>query len=426
MYSKKKMAAWCVYDWANSAFATVILTFVFSVYFGRGVVGDETLGASYWSYAVAVSAIFIAVLGPLTGAIADGTKRLKRALILLTCLCAGFTAMLWFATPTGGLGVILFVLGMLVLANVTFELSLVIYNSMLGAIAPPSSWGRMSGWAWGLGYMGGLVCLVIVLLGLVGLGETPPFLSLPQENSEHVRASALLVAGWIIVFSLPMFLLFKDPPKQAKVKTKKSLVKAGFADLWQTLKSLRAHPHLLRFLIASAFYRDGLNTLFAVGGLYAAGVYGMSFQDILIFAIGLNVTAGLGAFLFSFVDDRIGSKRTILIALVALFCFGASTLIVDDKDIFMILALCLGLFIGPAQAASRTLAVRLSPPEMAGQTFGLYAFTGKSVSFLGPLCFGLVTAAFDNLRAGMVVILFFWVVGGLIIWSVKEKRAETI
>ncbi len=175
------------------------------------------------------------------------------------------------------------------------------------------------------------------------------------------------------------------------------------------------------FLISSAIYRDGLVTLFAIGGVYAAGQFGMSFTEILIFAIGLNVTAGIGAFAFSFFDDARGSKNTIMISLIGLIVIGGIVLFVQDKYAFIVLSMGLGIFIGPVQAASRTMVGKLCPPENVVQSYGLYAFTGKSISFFGPLAFGLMTTTFGSQQAGMASIIAFWFVGLLILLKVKEK-----
>ncbi len=411
--------AWCLYDWASSAFSTVIITFVFSVYFARGIIGDETTGSAIWAYLIAISGFFVAILGPVLGAVADHYGARKRWLVFFSVLCILATASLWFGLPDPSLYNIIFVALLVIVANIGFELSLVFSNAMLPYIAPQNMLGRLSGWAWGLGYMGGLVCLVLVLCGLIGLGDAPPWLSLPREASEHVRAAAPLAALWFLVFMAPL-LLFTHDVARTGLSLRQAIGK-GLGQLKDTIKNIRQHANLARFLIASALYRDGLNTLFAVGGLYAAGTFGMDFQEILIFAIGLNVTAGVGAMLFGFVDDYIGSKRTIMIALTALIILGGAIILVEDKTLFMILALALGVFIGPAQAASRTLAARLTPLDMAGQTYGLYAFTGKSIAFFGPLAFGLVTSLFGSQRAGMTTILFFWVAGIALLMKVREQ-----
>ena len=419
-HSRPAIAAWCLFDWANSAFNTVIGTFVFSVYFARGIVGDETAGSALWAQAMAVSAVLIAVLSPVLGAIADRAGRRKPWVALFVALCVVPTCLLWFAGPDPSF--LWYALALAVVASVGHELSQVFANAMLTTVAPQRMLGRVSGWAWGLGYLGGLACLATALFALIGLGDTPPLLALPTGQSEHVRASALLVAAWFAVFSLPLFVLVREGGQPTTPLRR--AVGEGLRQLKDTVRRLPRHGQVLRFLIASALYRDGLSTLFTVGGLYAAGTFGMGFDQLLVFAIGLNVTAGLGAFGFAFVDDRSGSKLTILIALAGLIAVGIPILLVTEAGMFIALALVLGIFVGPAQAASRTLMARLSPQALQTEFFGLYALTGKAVAFLGPTAFAVVTATFDSQRAGMATILVFWTVGALVLLTVREPVRE--
>ncbi len=417
--SRLSIGAWCLYDWANSAFNTVIGTFIFSVYFARGIVGDETAGSAQWAMAMGLAGLGVAVLAPITGAIADFGRSRKPWLtgFIVTTILA--SAALWFAQPNPAW--IAFALSFAILGTIAHELATVLYNALLPGIAPPRLLGRISGIGWGVGYIGGLACLACALLLFIGLGDNPGLLGLPTDNSEHVRATALLVAAWMALFSLPILLFTRDGGRPAALPLLPA-IKAGLASLKKTIVRLPQHGPVLRFLIASALYRDGLGTLFAVGGLYAAGTFGMAFDQILIFAIGLNVTAGLGAIAFGWIDDRLGSKPTIIAALIGLMTFGLPLLLIDSPTWFIILALALGLFVGPAQAASRSLMARLSPPELSAEFFGLYAFTGKAVAFAGPLAFGALTAAFDSQRAGMSAIILFWLAGLLVLITVREKR----
>jgi len=411
---KKSILSWCLYDAGNSAFATVIVTFVFSVYFARSIVGDETNGAALWSYAIATSGFVVALASPVLGAMADHYGARKPGLVLFSALCVVPCALLYFAAP----GMVVLALVLFVVAHTGFEIALVYANAMLPHIAPPRMVGRISGWAWGAGYAGGLACLAMTLFGLVGLGDINPLLSLPRAHFEHIRAAAPLTALWFALFTIPLLLWTHDVEKTGLKITE--AVRKGLFQLRDTFTRARQQKNLLTFLIASALYRDGLNTLFAVGGLYAAGVFGMSLTEILIFAIGLNVSAGLGAVIFAYADDHWGSKRTVIVALVGMIVTGLAILLTQDKHVFTVLALALGIFMGPAQAASRTLAARLSPPDMVAQTYGLYSFTGKSVSFLGPLAFGLATSIFDSQRAGMATIILFWLAGLALLAKVRE------
>ena len=420
--TKRSVLSWCLYDWGNSAFATVIITFVFSVYFGRGIIGDETAGAAQWGIAVAISGALIAILSPFLGAVADYYGSRKPWILLFTLLCAVPTALLYFGMPQGSAANILFITAMIVLANTAFEIALVFNNAMLPHLAHPAHLGRISGWAWGMGYAGGLVCLILSLVLLVGIGDLKPLLGLPQEHSENIRAVGPLVALWMVVFTIPLMLFTPDVPRSAL--TLGQTMGRGLRQLGDTVRTLRQHGNLMRFLIASAIYRDGLNTLFAMGGLYAAGTFGMNFQEILIFAIGLNVTSGIGAVGFAYMDDIRGSKQTVILSLVGLLLTGIAVLLVQDKVLFMGLAMVMGLFIGPVQSASRTMAARLSNPEHVGQTFGIYSLSGRVASFFGPAAFAWAVMEFGNQRAGMTTILLFWLAGMVLLFTVKEQQRD--
>jgi UMF1 family MFS transporter len=305
--------------------------------------------------------------------------------------------------------------------TVGFELGTVFYNAMLPGLARPERIGRISGWAWGLGYAGGLVCLGLALVAFVLPAH--PLFGLDKSSAEHVRATMLLTAGWFALFCLPLFLFVPDRPA-----TGRGLVAAvgdGLAQLVRTFRDLRRHANIARFLLAKMIYIDGLNTLFAFGGIYAAGSFGMSLEQVLIFGIALNVTAGLGAAGFAWVDDWIGAKPTILIALAATTLLGIAILLVDDIVWFWVLGLAIGIFLGPTQAASRSMMARLAPPELATEFFGLYALAGKATAFFGPWALAIATTAFDSQRAGMATIPPFLVLGFLLLLWVREPKRSS-
>lgn len=420
--AKKSIFSWCVYDWANSAFSTVIITFVFSVFFTRGMIGDETLGAAQWSYAIGISGIVIAILGPVLGAVADHSGARKTWIFWLSMLTVIGSALLWFAQPVASHANIMFTLTCVIIANIGYELAQVFYNAMLPHIAPKHLLGRISGWGWGVGYLGGLGALALALVGLMGVGGMEPWFGISGMDSANVRATGPLTALWFLAFMIPL-LLYTHDVERSPLRVGES-VRLGLAQLKQSLKDIKNHKNLAQFLVASAIYRDGLNTLFTVGGIYAAGVYGMDLNEILFFAIGLNVTAGLGAFLFAHLDDKIGSKPTVIISMIGLIITGTAVLFTVDKTTFMALSLALGTFMGPVQAASRTLAGRLAPYGMVTQTFGLYAFTGKSVAFMGPIAFGAATHYYGSQEAGMFTIILFWIIGLGLLTMVEERRED--
>ncbi len=417
-HRRSSIVGWCLYDWANSAYSTVMLTFVFSVYFAKGVVGDEAEGSGMWGFAIGAAGLAVALLAPILGAIADHAGPRKPWIGALTLIAVLATAGLWFAEPDRAF--IPLVMTLVVISSITFEIGQVFYNAMLPTVAPRHMLGRMSGWGWGIGYIGGLACLALALALLIK--PDPALFGLDRGNQEHVRATAILVALWYGLFSTPLLLWTDDKPR-GESRPLGAAIAAGLKQLKHSLRSLPGKPTLMRFLIASALYRDGLGTLFAVGGLYAAGSFGMDFDEILIFAIGLNLTAGIGAIAFSWVDDRVGAKPTILISLAGLIGFSTTILFITDKTLFIGLALALGIFVGPTQSASRSLLARISPPELTTEMFGLYALTGKSIAFLGPILFGWVTLWTDSQRWGLATVICFFLTGALILLTVRPTAA---
>ena len=246
--------------------------------------------------------------------------------------------------------------------------------------------------------------------------ETPLF-GLSKDDAENVRATAPLVAIWLALFSLPLFLLTPDRP--AAGGSTLMAVKQGLGQLWRTVTHIRRYRTVAQFLLARMLYIDGLNTLFAFGGIYAAGTFGLELEDVIKFGILLNVTGGIGAFAFAWLDDYLGPKPVILIALIGLMVCGLGAVLTTSVTMFWIIGGLLGLFVGPTQAASRTMMAKLAPPDQQTEMFGLYALSGKVTAFLGPFVLGTVTLWADSQRAGMATILIFFVAGFLILARLK-------
>ncbi len=416
--SRLGIAAWCLYDWANSAFPTVIITFVFAAYFTKGVAPDEVTGTALWGQAIGWSALFVAVISPIAGAVADHTGARKPWLFVSTAICVALSAALWIVAPEQDM--MIWGLLLIAAANAAFEIGMVFYNAMLPDLVEDRRIGRVSGWGWGTGYAGGLVCLALVLVLFVQT-DTPLF-GLDKDAAEHLRITGPFVAVWMALFALPIFLLSPDRPR-TDVKIGEA-VRRGFRELAGTIRTARAHATVFRYLLARMIYTDGLNTLFTFGGIYAAGTFGMSFADLIVFGIGMNVMAGLGALAFSWLDDRWGPIRVIYVSLTALTILGAAILGITDITHFWIIGLSLGIFVGPAQSASRSLMAHLAPAEIRTEMFGLYALSGKATAFLGPMLVGGLTAAFDSQRVGMGGILLFFIVGGWLLRGVHYRPSS--
>jgi len=408
--------SWALYDWANSPFTTLVITFVFPAYFQQAIIKDAVEGQARWGYAIAISGLIIALVGPVLGAIADASGRRKPWLFAFTWLCVAGSAALWFAAPAPEWAA--YSLGCVIVANIGFEFGIVFNNAMLPDIVEEERLGRLSGWAWGIGYAGGLAALLLALVAFIW-PAVPPF-GLEKETAEHVRIVGPLVAAWLALFSVPMFLFTPDRPARPTGVAK--AVRTGLRDLRNTLAALPANRPVAIYLVAHLIYADGLITLFAFGGVYAAGAFGLSLTEVVIFGIVLNVAAGAGALAFAWLDDRLGSKRVIVMALVGLIAASLLAVAATTLTWLWVAGIAIGIFVGPAQAASRSLMARLTEPESRAAYFGLYALSGKVTAFLGPALVATVTRALDSQRAGIATIIAFFVVGLVLMAWVPEPR----
>lgn len=401
---KRALWSWALYDWANSGFATLVQTFVFAAYFTRAIAVDPTVGTAQWGNAMGIAGLVIGLGGPLLGAIADRSGMRKPWIGVFTLLCAGATGLLWFMEPSP-----LFVWPALALAcigTIGAECAMIFYNAMLPDMASPDRIGRWSGWGWGLGYAGGLTLLVLALYGFVEQGA---WFDLPRENALHVRAVMPLTAAWYLLFSLPLFLW--TPDARPTGIPMGMAVRQAMGRLRKSVRDIREYRDIAVFLLARMLYNDGLTTMFAFGGIYAAGTFGMGPGEVILFGIGLNVTAGLGAAAFAWLDDWVGPRRTIVVSLLGLIVPGAAILLVQDRTLFWIFGLSLGLFVGPVQASSRSYLARTAPAEIRNEMFGLFALSGKLTSFFGPMLVGWLTLFSGSQRVGMSAVIALFCLG---------------
>ncbi|MEM8558305.1 MAG: MFS transporter [Bacteroidota bacterium] len=414
-YDRRAVWAWSLYDFANSAFTTLVVTFVYATYFTQGIAANEIEGTALWTRGITLTAIAVAVLSPFLGAMADRGGHRKRYLGIATVVCVGATAVSFFF----GEGEVLPALICIVIANIAYEMGLVFYNAFLPDLAPPDRIGRVSGTAWALGYFGGLLALAVGLFGFV-LPEAAPF-GLDRATGEHVRATNLLVAVWFGVFAIPAFLFIKEVKPEVRQSTA-SLFKSAFSEMGETVRELGRYRMIVRLLLARLFYNDGLVTIFALGGIYAAGTFGFTTEEIIYFGMALNVAAGLGAFLFGFVDDKIGGKTTLYISLVLLSIATLVAVFGQTKAMIWAAGILVGLAAGPNQSASRSLLGRFVPDDKETEFYGFFAFSGKLTAFMGPLLFGILTTTFETQRAGVAVVLVFFVIGAALLTLVDERE----
>lgn len=418
--SSKGLFAWALYDWANSSYFVIIQTFIFAAYFTKAIAENVELGTAQWGNMISIAGIVIAIGAPVFGAIADQAGRRKPWIAAFTVLCVIACALLWFAEP--GIDSLWLALGMGFLATIGAEFAFIFYSAMLPDLVPKEKLGRWSGWGWGLGYAGGLACLLVSLFAFIQTDGL--WLGLDPDAAEPVRATFILTAIWYTIFSLPLFL--KTPDNPSKNKKIGEAIKNGFGQIKASVKEVRKLKNIVRFLFARMFYNDAVVTIFAMGGVYAAGTFDMDEEQILMFGIGLNVTAGLGAFGFAWLDDKSGSKFTINASILGLLIPLIALIVVKSVTWFIIWGLILGIFVGPIQAASRSFMARLSPPDLTNQMFGLLALSGKVTSFIGPFLVGFLTIQFGSQRFGMTAILLLLLIGLLLMFTVKEQEAPEL
>lgn len=405
---RKDVLSWAMYDFGSSAFNTLMVTFIFNYYFVKVLVGDDQHGTVLWTRAINLSAVIVALISPVLGAIADYSAKKKLFLICFSLQSILFTVLLFFVGPGAAMPALLLFL----VANTGFEAANVFYYAFLPEVSEPRSLGRISGFGYFLGYMGGLVCLAI------GLGLVRSWV--PETNNLNVRATILLVAGWNLLFALPMFLLVKEKSERRVVQG--GYLRHGFTRLAETVRHAGQYREAGKLLIARMIYNDGLTTVIAMAAIYAAAVLGMSLEQVLTMAIALNVAAGIGAFAFGYLDDRIGGKKTIAISLGLLTIAGIIGVSTNSVSGFWVAATLIGLMMGPNQSASRSLLARLVPEHKHAEFFGLYAFSGKMSSIFGPLVYGAVVASTGNHKLAMSSIVGFFLVGLFVLQFVRERE----
>ena len=406
--------SWALYDFANSPFTTLVITFVYATYFAQAIAPDPNTGLILWSRAVALTAVVVAVMSPLLGAVADSSGHRKRFLIVATLVCSAATLALYRVEP----GEIWAALTLVVIANIAYEFGTVFYNAFLPDISSAKNIGRISGYGWGLGYIGGLLALAIALVALVQ-PETPWF-GFTTEAGENIRASNLLVGIWFLVFSLPAFFWLHDSPMKRSAGV--SVFLGAFGRLARSFREIRRYRHAARFLLARMLFNDGLVTIIAFGGIYAAGTFGFTLEEVLLLGILLNVAAGLGALVFGHLDDRIGGKRTVILSIVGLLIATVIAIVATSKAGFWVAGVLMGICVGPNQAASRSLMARFTPRKVQNEFFGFFAFSGKLTAFLGPFLLGLLTQWSGSQRVGVSIVVVLLGIGLLLLVFVDESE----
>ena len=432
----KTVLAWSLWDWGSAAFNAVATTFVFSVYLTSGMFADTDKSSESLSLGLTIAGFVIALLAPITGQRADRRGKGTFWLGFNTYVVVMLTGMMFFVHPEsvfGPLGAMWLGIALLGFGNVFFEFASVNYNAMLARVSTPKTMGRVSGLGWGLGYVGGIILLLILYFGFIA-PEVGLF-GVTAENGLNVRVSMLIAALWFGLSTIPVLIAVPGRKVAGADEAGHESIIDSYKLLFKTVKDLwNTSPHTIFFLIASAIFRDGLAGVFTFGAIIAAGTFGFSAGDVLIFGIVANIVSGIATIGFGALDDKIGPKAVILISLIAMVVDGILIFILHDAGTgtFWVLGLILTVFVGPCQSASRTFLARLIPQGREGEVFGLYATTGRAVSFLAPLFFGLSVRLGSNFVPegtssqywgilGIVLILF---VGLMLILPVKTEQAH--
>ncbi|WP_167137617.1 MFS transporter [Diaminobutyricimonas sp. TR449] len=437
---RRQVTAWALWDWGSASFNAVVTTFVFSTYLASRLFVDSDVldsgndaainrvladNASLVGWALAAAGILVALLAPVMGQRTDGSGRRKLWLGINTGLVVAAMSAMFFVEGAPAY----FVLGATLLAvgNVFFEFASVNYNAMLVQVSNRHNIGKVSGFGWGLGYVGGIVLLVVLLLLFIqsfGAEGQTGLLGISTDGGLNIRVAVFASAVWFAIFAIPVLVAVPEIP--ARRRANRVSLFASYGILFRTIGRLAKNsPQVLLFLVASAVFRDGLAGVFTFGAIIAAQAFGFSSSEVLYFAVAANVVAGIGTFLGGWLDDKVGAKSVIVGGLVGLIVAATTVLFIGDAKLgFWIAALFLCLFVGPVQASSRSFLARITPPGREGEIFGLYATTGRAVSFLAPVLFALFVGISGDTRLGILGIVLVLLAGLLLMLPVKAKQAQ--
>jgi UMF1 family MFS transporter len=443
---RRRVVSWALWDWGSAAFNAVVTTFVFTPWLTSSAFVDPAVVAaadagpaggpaaqalqdavdthSTWlGWGLTAAGLVIALLAPVAGARADDSGHRRRWLGLHTGVVVAVTAAMWFVVPAQGALTRALLLGITLLAvgNIFFELAAVNYNATLAQVSTPANVGRVSGLGWGAGYLGGIVLLLVLFVGFIQ--PEVGWFGVTSEAGLHIRVSMLVAALWFAVFAVPV--LVAVPEVRASGTRARDGFLGAYRRLWSDVRALwRDARDTLRFLIASAVYRDGLAGVFTFGAVIAAGTFGFDASDVIMFAIAANVVAGAATIASGWLDDRLGAKTVVVASLVGLLVAGGALFFLHDagQGAFWVFGLLLSAFVGPAQSASRTLLARVIPPGRESEIFGLYATTGRAASFLAPLGFSTFITIGGAQYWGVVGILLVLLGGLLLLLPVRMHR----
>jgi len=417
-----RIFVWTLFDFANTSYSIVVVTFLFAVYFKHTIASGKPIGDFYWSIGTSVSMLITAIISPILGAIADYSAGKKRFLLFFTLLCIVSTALLFFMNQ----GDVVKALILFIIANVGFEAGLVFYDSFLPEITSPKNYGRVSGYGFAMGYLGSLTTLAVVY----------PFI-----NQNMIKETFPVSALIFLLFAIPIFIFLKDTRKE--VTRDKSYLKIGLDRVLNTVTHLKNYKNLALFLLSYFFFIEGVNTVIFFSGNYASTTLNFSMGELIVFFIIVQTTAIVGSLLFGILADAYGQKKSLVFSLLIwiftiVFAFITSSednpfvkgisglLSIPAPDLvrysFYGVGLLAGSVMGATQSTSRSLMSRLTPFDKKTEFFGFYSFFGKSSAILGPLVFGFVSYLTGEQRIAILTICIFFVIGLIILTKVNEPK----
>jgi UMF1 family MFS transporter len=411
----REVVAWAMYDFANSGYTTVVITAIFNAWFVSGIAGGAPWATFAWTAALALSYAAIMLTAPFIGAWADAHAAKKRVLALSTAGCIAFTAALALAGPGDVALAVMFI----VLSNFFFGTGENVIAAFLPELAEGPALGKVSGWGWSLGYLGGLAALGLCLAWVAHAQ------SLGQGAAQFVPAAMLITAGLFLLASLPTFVLLRERAVPQPAEQRAGALREAYARVLDTLRHAARYRDLRRFLLCIVFYQAGIQTVIALAAVYAEQALGFSTRDTIVLILVVNVTAALGAFAFGYLQDRIGHVVAIALTLAGWI---AMTLIAwqsESRASFWVAANIAGVCLGSSQSAGRALVAWLAPENRHAEFFGLWGLAVKLSSILGPLTYGTVTwVSGGDHRLAMLVTGGFFVIGFALLAGIDARRGR--
>ncbi len=403
MKLNKSVFGWILYDFDNSSFTTIIVTVIYSVYFRNVVVNQGELGTALWGRAISISMLMVALTAPIFGAVADFSRAKKKFLFYMTYLTVGFTALLYFVKAGNiFIGMLFFII-----ANFGFNSGNVFYNALLPDVAPRDQLGKVSGWGWAVGYIGGLVSLLLML---------------PLIHNKWINLVFPAVAVFFGLFALPTFFLLKEIRRPSK---RTNYIRTAIIRIKTSFKNIKEFKELIRFIFSYLVYNDGIIIVISFAAIYGATRFDMNEKQLITYFVIANVTSMIGAFIFGYILDKIGAKRTITITLLIWIAVVVWAYFCRSLNEFYYVGLLAGIAIGSSQSSSRTMLALLTPQDKMAEFFGFYSVTGRIASIFGPLVYGEISRITGNQKWAILSVAIFFIGGALILQTVNEEKGKS-